>query len=159
MTEKKVTIKGVPPTYDEVEYQRRVAVELHRYHSTTDCMVHVTTSLPHDFLEAVAAKVLEGFTVARNQRVVSESLNYSCYLKKPEAEQVLDIAAIHAKVKTEYVTWLQSEHTRYQDLLRQQLIQAQQEKELKAQREKEAKQLAEIEKQVLGCYKPLEIPE
>ncbi|MNE97938.1 hypothetical protein D3C80_1963750 [compost metagenome] len=86
-------------------------------------------------------------------------MNYSCYLKKPEAEQELDIAAIHAKVKTEYVTWLQSEHSRYQDLLREQLKQAALEKELKAQREKEQKQNAAIEREVLACYQPLVIPE
>lgn len=155
----KIKTSGIPPKFDQAEYDRRIALELHRYHNTTDCMVHVTTALPHDFLELVAEKVQAGHTVARGQRVVSKPLNYSCYMKKPDEVQALDVAEIHVKVKTEYVAWLQSEHARYQDLLRQQLIQTQQEKELKTQQEKEAKQMALIEKQVMECFTPLEIPE
>lgn len=159
MTEKKITISGTPPKFDEVEYQRRIDLELHKYHNTTDCMVHVTNPLPHEFLELVAEKVSEGYKVARNQRVTTESLYYSCYMLKPEVEQALDIEAIHAKVKASYVAWLQSEHTRYQDLLREQLKQAALAKELKAQFDKEQKQNAAIEREVQECYKPLVIPD
>lgn len=158
MSENKITIQGVPPKFDESEYKSRIDKEVNKYRSTADCMVHVTTPLPHSFLEAVAEKVSEGYKVSRNYRVTTESLYYSCYMLKPEALQSLDIEAIHAKVKAEYVAWLQSEHTRYQGLLREQLKQAAAEKELKAQRDKQAKQLADIEKQVQACYQPLEIP-
>lgn len=159
MSENKITIQGVPPKFDEIEYKSRIDKEVHRYRSTTDCMVHVTNPLPHEFLELVAEKVSEGYKVSRNQRVTTESLYYSCYMVKPEVEQALDIEAIHAKVKADYVAWLQSEHSRYQDLLREQLKQAALAKELKAQQDKQAKQLAEIEKQVQSCYAPLQIPD
>ncbi|WP_410953267.1 hypothetical protein [Pseudomonas sp. S1(2024)] len=159
MPEKKITIQGTPPRYDESEYQRRLAIDLHRYHNTTDSLEHVTASLSHDFLELVAEKVKAGYTVVRNWRVVMEPLNYSCFLKKPDDVQALDIQAINASVKASYVAWLQSEHTRYQDLLREQLKQAALAKELKAQHDKQAKQLAEIERQVQSCYTPLQIPD
>ncbi|MBM5459602.1 hypothetical protein H8F21_18710 [Pseudomonas sp. P66] len=155
----KIKISGTPPKFDQAEYQRRIDIDLHRYHNTTDSLEHVTASLSHDFLEAVVEKVKAGYTISRGYRVVMEPLNYSCYVKKPDDIQALDIEAIHAKVKGEYVAWLHSEHARYQDLLRQQLIQTQQEKELKAAAEKEAKQMALIEKQVLECFTPLHIPE
>ncbi len=155
----KITIKGVPPKYDETEFERRLALELHKYHHTTDSLEHVTAPLAHDFLEVVADKMKAGYTVARNWRVVMDPLNYSCFLTKPDDVQALDIEAIKANVKASYVAHLQSEHNRYQDLLRQQLIQAQQEKELKAQQDKEAKAMAAIEREVQACFKPLEIPE
>ena len=88
-----------------------------------------------------------------------DPLDYSCHLVKPASMQDEDIAVIKVKVKEEYAEWLQSEHTRYKDLLRQQLIQTQKEKEAKALRDKEAKQLADIEKQVQACYSPLQIPD
>jgi len=155
----RIQIKGAPPKYDEAEFQRRFDMEVHRYHHTTDCMVYVTTALPHDFLDLVAEKVKDGLVVARKQRVINESLNYSCYMIKSAPEQAGDIAAIEVKVKSEYVAWLKSEHVRYQDLLRDQLKQAAAEKELKAQLEKEQKLHDTIEREVLACYQPLVIPE
>jgi len=155
----KITIKGVSPKYDEVEYDRRLSLELHKYHHTSDSLEFLNASLAHDFLEAVADKMKAGYSVARNWRVVTEPLNYSCFLKKPDDVQALDIEAIKANVKALYVGHLQSERVRYQDLLREQLIQAQQEKDLKAQQDKEAKAMAAIEKQVQECFSPLVIPE
>jgi len=155
----KVTIKGAPPKYDEAEYERRLALDLHRYHHTTDSLEHVIAPLSHNFLEAVAEKVKNGYVVARNWRVITEPLNYSCFLKKPDDVQALDVEAIKANVKALYVGHLQSERVRYQDQLREQLIQSQQEKELKAQQDKEAKAMAAIEKQVQECFSPLVIPE
>lgn len=155
----KIQIKGVPPKYDEAEFERRLGIDLHRYNNTTDSLEHVTASLAHDFLELVADKMKAGYTVARNWRVVTEPLNYSCFLKKPDDVQALDVEAIKANVKSLYVEWLQSEHSRYQNLLREQLKQAAVEKELKTAAEKEARQLAAIEKQVQECFSPLVIPE
>ncbi|MND62734.1 hypothetical protein D3C81_299320 [compost metagenome] len=155
----KITIRGTPPKYDEAEYDRRLALDLHKYHHTTDSLEHVTASLAHDFLELVADKMKAGYTVARNWRVITDPLNYSCFLKKPDDVQTLDIEAIKANVKASYVEWLQSEHSRYQNLLREQLKQAAVEKEAKAAAEKEARQLAAIEKQVAECYSPLVIPD
>ncbi|WP_155412654.1 MULTISPECIES: hypothetical protein [Pseudomonas] len=155
----KITIRGTPPKYDEVEYDRRLALELHKYHHTSDSLEFLNASLAHDFLEQVADKMKAGYSVARSWRVVTEPLNYSCFLKKPDEVQALDVEAIKAKVKASYVEWLQSEHSRYQDLLRVQLKQAAVEKEAKAAAEKEARQLAAIEKQVAECYSPLVIPD
>ncbi|WP_447869574.1 hypothetical protein [Pseudomonas putida] len=155
----KITIKGVPPKYDEVEFDRCLALELHKYHHTSDSLEFLNASLAHDFLEQVAGKLKAGYTVARSWRVITEPLNYSCFLKKPDDVQALDVEAIKANVKASYVAHLQSEHGRYQELLREQLKQAAVEKEAKAAAEKEARQLAAIEKQVAECYSPLVIPD
>ncbi|MDD1961892.1 hypothetical protein NP534_17415 [Pseudomonas sp. 39004] len=159
MSNEKIKINGVPPKWSDDEYEQRMDRELHAYRHTAQSREMIRKDLPHQFLEIVAEKVGLGYQVCNKYPVTFESLNYNCYLIKPTSMQEEDIVAIRTKVKEEYTEWLRSEHTRYQDLLRQQLIQTQKEKEAKALREKEAKQLAEIEKQVQACYTPLEIPE
>lgn len=158
MTEK-IKIVGAPPKWNDAEFERRLDDAVKLYKLTTQSKQGVYAPLPHDFLILVAAKVAEGYTIDRNHAVVTDPLHYSCMLVKPEHLQAQDIEELKVKVKEEYVAWLESERARYQDLLRLQLIQTQQEKDAKALRDKEAKQLAEIEKQVQACYTPLEIPD
>lgn len=155
----KIKISGAPPKWNDAEFERRLDDAVKLYKLTTQSREGVHAALPHDFLEAVSAKLAEGYTVCRKHSVNFASLSYTCMLIKPEAMQSQDIEELKVKVKEEYVEWLESERARYQDLLRLQLIQTQQEKDAKALRDKEAKQLAEIEKQVQACYTPLEIPD
>lgn len=157
MTEK-IKITGTPPKYDEAEFQHRLDDQVKLYKLTTQSMEGVNAPLPHDFLEAVAAKVSEGYTVSRKHAVISDPLHYSCMMIKPDAFQALDIAELKLKVKAEYVEWLETERAHYQGQLRQQLIQAQEERERKSAEQAKAKKLAQIEAEVQACYSPLEIP-
>ena len=154
-----ITIQGVPPQWDEAEYELRVKGWINVYHSTTQSMTYVTAPLPHDFLELVAAKTAEGYSVSRIQRVSFDPLNHSCWMIKPVELQQTDIADIRTKVKAEYVEHLQAEHARYQELLRQQLIQAAKAKELKKAEDAEAKRLASIDAEVAATFTKLVIPD
>ncbi|MET3675253.1 MULTISPECIES: hypothetical protein [unclassified Pseudomonas] len=158
MTEK-VKITGVPPQWDESEYERRVADWVRVYRGTEQSMELVSASLGHEFLQAVIDKANQGYTIAPSKRLNHGELHHSTYMVKPLGMQEEDIANIRAEQKAKYIAHLQAEHTRYQDLLRQQLIQAAEEKERKAAEAAKAKQLASIEKEVQSCYKPLVIPE
>jgi hypothetical protein len=158
MTNSKITIKGVPPKWDDAEFEARVDGWVNVYRGTTQCMEFVRSPLPHEFLELVALKVAEGYTVARNQGVTHESLNHSCWMIKPEGKQSIDIDDIRIRVKAEYVEFLQGEHVRYQDLLRQQLIQSAELKEQKKIEDAKAKRLLEIDKEVSDTYSSLIIP-
>lgn len=122
-------------------------------------MEHVRSPLPHDFLELVASKVSKGYTVARNQGITNEALNHSCWLIKPLSHQQKDIDDIRIQVKDEYVEYLKGEHVRYQDLLRQKLLQAAEAKEQKRIDEARNKRLLGIEKEVSNTFSPLVIPE
>lgn len=159
MSNTKITIQGVPPQFDETEYELRVKGWINVYHSTTQSMTSVTAPLPHDFLELVAVKTVEGYRLARNQRVSFDPLNHSCWMIKPVEMQQTDIADIRVKVKAEYVEHLQAEHARYQDMLRQQLIQAAEAKERKKAEDAEAKRLATIEAEVAATFTKLVIPD
>lgn len=154
----KIVINGVPPKWNDTEFETRVDGWMKVYRGTTQCMKHVRSPLPHDFLELVALKVSEGYTVARNQSVTHESLNHSCWMIKPDGEQKIDIDEIRVRAKAEYVEFLQGEHVRYQDLLRQQLTQAAEAKEQKKLDDARNKRLLEIDKEVSDTYSPLVIP-
>lgn len=158
MTEK-VKITGVPPQYDEAELERRVEGWIRVYKQTEQSMELVSACLGHEFLQKVIDKASQGYSITSTKHLNHAELYHSTYMVKPPAMQEEDIANIRAEQKAKYVAHLQAEHARYQDLLRQQLIQAAEEKELKAQREKEAKRLALIEKEIQSCFTPLSIPE
>jgi hypothetical protein len=158
MTEK-IVIKGIPPQWDQAEYENRVANWVHAYKNTTQSMELVRSPLPHDLLQQVIDKANDGYTLARSHPVSLAPLNNSVWMVKPIAMQEEDIANIRVEQKAKYIADLQAEHTRYQDLLRQQLIQAAEEKERKAAEAAKAKQLASIEQEVQSCYTPLVIPE
>lgn len=155
----KIKISGVPPQWDEAEYEQRVAGWVNVYKNTTQSMELVRSPLPHDLLQQVINKANDGYAIALGQPVSLAPLNNSCWMTKPESMQEEDIAKIRAEQKEKYIAHLEAEHARYQDLLRQQLIQAQEEKDRKAAEQAKAKQLAAIEKQVRECYAPLVIPD
>lgn len=154
----KIQINGSPPKWNDAEFKRRLEDAVKLYKLTTQSKQGVYSPLPHDFLELVATKVAEGYTIARNHAVITDPLHYSCMLIKPEHLQAQDIAELRVNVKGEYMEWLEAERARYQDLLRQQLLQVQEEKERKAAEQAKAKKLAQIEAEVQACYSPLEIP-
>lgn len=158
MTEK-IKISGAPPQWVEAEYEQRVADWVNAYRCNTQSMELIRAPLPHDLIQQVIDKAKDGYTLARSQPVSLAPLNNLCWMIKPESMQEEDIANIRAEQKTKYVAHLQAEHTRYQELLRQQLIQAAEDKERKAAEQLKAKQMATIEKQVSECYTPLSIPQ
>lgn len=155
----KIIVNGVPPQYDETELETRVAAWVHAYKNTTLSMELVRSPLPHDLLQQVIDKANDGYTLARSHPVSLAPLNNSCWMVKPVAMQEEDIANIRVEQKEKYIADLQAERDRYQSLLRKQLIQAQEEKDRKAAEQAKAKQMAEIEKEVQACYKPLVIPD
>lgn len=155
----KIAIKGIPPQWDQAEYESRVANWVHAYKSTTKSMELVRSPLPHDLLQQVIDKANEGYKLTRSHPVSLAPLNNSVWMMKPIAMQEEDIANIRMEQKEKYIVHLESERARYEEQLRQQLIQAREEKDRKAVEQAKAKQMAEIEKEVQACYRPLVIPE
>jgi hypothetical protein len=159
MSNTKVTIQGVPPQFDETELRERQAGYHHMYMNTLQCMELVTAGIPYDFLNKVIEKSKQGYTLAEKNIITTLPLDYSVYMVKPIEIQDADQLLIDAKVKAEYVDYLQAEHLRYQELLRQQLIQAAEAKERKKADDAEAKRLASIEAEVAATFTKLVIPD
>lgn len=155
----KIKISGAPPQYDDAELESRVANWVHAYRNTTQSMELVRSPLPHDLLQQVIDKANDGYTLAGSHMVSLAPLNNSCWMVKPLAMQEEDIANIRIEQKEKYIADLQAERERYLSLLRQQLIQAKNDKEARAAELAEAKKLEEIEREVQACFKALDIPE
>ncbi len=155
----KIKIVGAPPKWDDEEFNRRVDAWVNVYRQTERSMELVQAPFGHEFLQRVIDKANAGYTVTSKKDVKHLPLDYSVWMVKPLEQQQADIEEIKKDVKAEYVAHLESERARYQEQLRQQLIQAREEKDRKAAEQAKAKQMAEIEAEVQACYKPLVIPE
>lgn len=155
----KIKVVGAPPKWENEEFNRRVDAWINVYRQTERSMELVQAPLGHQFLQAVIDKANAGYTVTSKKDVRHLPLDYSIWMVKPLDQQQADIEVIKKDVKAEYVEWLESERRRYQEQLRQQLIQAREEKDRRTAEQAKAKQMAEIEAEVQACYKPLVIPE
>lgn len=154
----RLTITGVPPQFDEAELKHRQEGYRSMYLQTSQCMEQVRATIPYDFLTKVAEKIAAGYSLAQKQPITTLPLDYSAYLIKPLEIQEADLVEIDAKIKAEYVEFLKDEHLRYENLLRQQLIQAAEAKELKKAADAEAKRLASIDAEVAATFTKLVIP-
>ena len=70
-----------------------------------------------------------------------------------------DLEAAYIKIKTAYVLELETEHDRYKELLKAQLLEADEAKEKKKLDLVKARRLAEIVAEVNNTFAELEIPE
>ncbi|CAM3164545.1 hypothetical protein [Pseudomonas plecoglossicida] len=159
MSTKSVTIQGVPPVWEDSEYQRRLTLELHRYRNTRDCMEFIHTALEYDFLNLLIEKHGQGYRLNKHYPASHEQLSHAIWLTKPDDQQQADIEQVKEKVKCEYVEHLRVQHDKYKEHLRKQLLQAQEEKERKAVEQAQAKRLAAIDKEVSECFGELVVPD
>lgn len=153
------TVKGVPPKWEDVEFQRRLHIRLHAYSNTRECTEFVTHPLEHEWLKIVAQKLGEGYTIDRVWPISHAQLSHSTYLVKPEAVQEVEKEALKEVVKAEYIEHLQAQLNEYKAKLAQQLIEAQEEKERRALEQAKAKRVAAAVKEANQCFGELAIPE
>ncbi|MFJ2320009.1 hypothetical protein [Pseudomonas sp. NPDC087817] len=157
--DKKIKIQGVPPAWDDQEYLRRLDMELHAYHHTAASLEMIHAPLEHNFLNLVIEKAQQGYSVSTRYPVEHGQLSHTVMMIKPLEMQEADIEHLKQKTKADYVEHLKSEHKRYQDLLREQLVQADEERQRLQREKEEAKKQDVINKQVEQCYSPLVIPD
>ena len=158
MTSTKKTIQGAPAKFDANELQRRQQQHKFAYQQTQQCCEMIRGAIPQLFLQAVSDKMAAGYTLSKYP-ITMESLNYSAHLVKPPAMQKADIAIIKNDVRAAYKAELEADHAKYQNLLLEQLLQAEEQKQAKAADAAKEKLLARLQKEVANCYNPLEFPE
>lgn len=153
------TIKGVPPAWSDVEYNRRLHIRHHAYSNTRECTEFVTHALEHEWLKLVAQKVSEGYTIDRVWPIHHAQLTHSTYLVKPAAVQAQEKEALKAEVKAAYIEHLQAQLDQYKAKLAKQLLEAAETKERQKQEREEAKRKASAEKEADECFGDLVIPD
>lgn len=155
----KTTIQGAPRRFDEKELKQWQEDYRNAYQKTTQCMEVVRGDIAYSFFCSMLEKAAEGYVLAPNLPITTEPTNYFARMIKPQHIQEQDMLALDQEVKGNYVAELEAEHAHYRELLKQQLLEADAEKERKKAAAAVAKRLAEIDKEVLDCFSPLEIPE
>ena len=154
----KIVIKGIPAKFDPSELERRQQQSLWAYQQTSQCCEIIRAAIPQQFMQAVSDKMAAGYTLSKYP-IVMESLNYSAHLVKPPAMQEVDIAIINNDVRDAYRVELEADHAKYQSLLLEQLLQAEEQKQAKAADAAKEKLLARLQKEAANCYSPLVFPE
>lgn len=157
--DQKIKIQGVPPAWDDQEYLRRLDMELHAYHHTAASLEMIRAPLEHNFLNLVIEKAQQGYSVSTRYPVEHGQLSHTVMMVKPLEIQESEIEKLKQKTRADYVEHLASEHQRYQDLLREQLLAAVNDKARVQREREEAKKLDAINKEVEQCFSPLVIPE
>ena len=160
MTSTKITsIQGAPAKFVANELHRRQQQSQYAYTQTSQCCELVRAASPFNFLSVIAEKTNAGYELSSKYPISMESLNYSAHLVKPPAMQEADIAIINNDVRAAYKVELEANHAKYQNLLLEQLIQSEEQKQVKAASAAKEKLLARLQKEVADCYAPLVFPD
>lgn len=159
ITEKRITISGIPPKYDHQELKEHIIARHAEYHSSRESYMHVFGELPFDFINNIIELANQGYELTDKLPITFAQLSNHAFMKKPESVQTQELEVIDAQVKQSYVAWLESEHEDYRQRLKAQLIQAAAMKEAKKLADKEAKIIADIEREVAATFTPLVIPD
>lgn len=156
----KITIKGVPPKFDQAVLKQRQEGFHNMYRQTSLCMELVRAPIPHEFLTAVIEKSKLGYELATGYSPISTSPgDYSAYFIKPLDLQQVDLIAIDEREKCKYIAELQVERQKYKELLTEQLLQAAELKEKKKIEDAHKKRMADIEKEVNDTFGELVVPD
>lgn len=155
----KITIKGVPPKFDEQVLKQRKEARYNVYDQTDECTVLVRGEIPTQFLSNVIDHHTKGYMLCLKYPVSTAPGSYSCRMEKPDSIKISERQSLGDQVKLEYVAWLESERENYKQLLTAQLLQASEAKEKKKEEDKRAKLLSEIEKEVSATFGDLVVPD
>lgn len=158
-TNDRITVKGVPPKFEESVLKLRCEARHYVYDQTDECTVLVRGEIPIQFLSKVIDHHTKGYTLCLKYPVSTGPGSYSCRMEKPDSIKTSERQALDHQVKLDYIAWLESEHERYKQLLTAQLLQASELKEAEKIEKAKAKLLADIQKEVDATFSGLVIPE
>ena len=154
----KIRIHGIPKQFDANELKARQEKWHYAYRETTQSCEIVRGAHPKQFLQAVIDHATKGYTLTDHPVALDPSA-YSTYMRKPVDIQEADTAKINDDVREAYKLELEADHAKYQKLLLEQLLQAEELKQAKAADAAKEKLLARLQKEVDSCYTPLEFPD
>lgn len=159
MTSTKISsIKGTPAKFDAKELQRRQQQYRAAYKQTSQSCDMVRGGHPKQFLQAVIDHAAMGYTLT-DYAVSLDPAAYSTLMRRSEAMQEADLNRINNEVRDTYRAELEADRAKYQSLLLEQLLQAEEQKQVKAADAAKEKLLARLQKEVADCYAPLDFPE
>lgn len=155
----KITIKGVPPKFEESVLKLRCEARHNVYDQTDECTVLVRGEIAIQFLSNVIDHHTKGYTLCLKYPVLTGSGSYSCRMEKPDSIKISERQALDHQVKLDYVADLERSREEYRAKLTSQLLQTRERQEAKKAADKQAKVLAEIQSEVAATFGELIVPE
>lgn len=161
MTKKLSTTKitGVPPVWNDDEFNLKLRVALHAYEHTRASAECISHPIEIEWLKLVVEKCNQGYAFRDHHSIEHDQLRNVIWMTKPIEVQAVEIEGIKAKVKTDYVAHLQAQLDVYKSKLAQQLVEAQEEKERRAAVQAKAKKLRDAQAEADSCFGELVIPD
>lgn len=151
-TSDRITISGVPPTFDQAELERRREARRNQYRMTSESHYVARGEIAFEFLTNVIKLAQQGYELSSKYPVTTDPMSYHAHMRKPDLIQQADLEILDEQVKQEYIAWLESEHARYKQLLTEQLLQAAEVKERQKEEAKRTKLLESIRAEVNEAY-------
>lgn len=154
----KITIQGTPRQFDSNELQARQQKATRAYLETSQSLHRLYSNNHGDFFNQYADLILEGYRPDVSRLPDLQPSSYTIHLRKPQSLLDSEVLALEQKVKQEYISELELERAEFETKLVTQMLQADEEKELKALEAKRAEKLAEYKTIAASTYTPLAIP-
>jgi len=126
-------------TFSPEVLAERQAKAIERYKGSHAACQHVDEPILIRYTEKVIELVADGYSLNEKLPCRSGNHSYSAYFNKPEQLQEEEIEALKLEVEEKYKSELDSWNTEQENILAEQLYQAQVAKERKAAEEKEHK--------------------
>lgn len=154
----KITIQGTPRQWCADELQTRQQKATKAYLETSQSLYRLYANNHGSFFNQYADLILEGYRPAVERLPDMQPNSYTAYLRKPQSLLDSEVLELEQRVKQEYISALELERKEYEAKLVAQMLQADEQKELKALEAKQAKKLAEYKTIAASTYTPLSIP-
>ena len=154
----KITIQGTPRQYCPNELQTKQQKATKAYLETSQSLYRLYSNNHGDFFNQYADLILEGYRPALHRLPDLQANNYIAYLLKPQSLLDKEVLELEQRVKQAYIGELELERREFEAKLVTQMLQADEQKELKALEAKRAEKLAEYKTIAASTYTPLAIP-
>lgn len=128
-----------PRQLDKGELDARIEKAIERYKGSHAACQHVDEQILPRYTEKVIELVAAGYSLNEKLPCRSGTHSYSAYFNKPEQLQEEEIEALKLEVEAKYKAEIEAFNAEQENILAEQLYQAQVAKERKAAEEKEHK--------------------
>lgn len=144
-----------PRQFEQSELDARIEKAIERYKGSHTSCHRIDEPILLAYTKKLIDLVSKGYVFNDQFPCSSHQSSFAAYLTKPQAMQEADIAAIKAEVEEKYRNEIAEANTRNEELLAQQLYEAEKRKIEEAERKKEEKLREQARKEAADYFASL----
>jgi len=143
---------GRPMTFNQADLDARIEKAVGQYIGSHAACHHVDKPILIRYTEKVIELASQGYTLHSSLPCHAAPGNYSGYMLKPESLQVQEIEKLKAEVEEKYRNEIAEANARNEELLAQQLYEAEKRKQEEAERKKDEKLREQARKEAADYF-------